>query len=182
MPESAFLAIPEVSSERREYIPIGFMQPDVLASNKLRLIPNATLFHFGILHSAMHMAWVRVVSGRLESRFQWSIKLVYNNYPWPQDVTDEKRQRLQAAAQGVLDARALFPDSTLADLYDPNAMPPALRRAHDALDRAVDRCYRQQPFTNERQRLGFLFGLYEQLIAPLASRLPRRRVPRPRAT
>lgn len=120
------------------------------------------------------MAWVRTVGGRLESRFQYSIKLTYNNYPWPQNPTDAQTQRVEAAAQGVLDARARFPDASLADLYDPNAMPAALWQAHDDLDRAVDRCYRAQPFTSERQRLEFLFALYEQLTAPLNAS-PRRR-------
>src|SRR5438876_1117204 len=122
----------------------------------------------------MHMTWMRQVAGRLESRYQYSGTIVYNTFPWPQDVSDEKRQRVESATQGVLDARAQFPDATLADLYDPNAMPAALRRAHDALDRAVDRCYRAQPFDSERQRLEFLFNLYEQLIAPLAPRPARR--------
>lgn len=176
IPSAPFLLIPKVSSERRAYIPIGFMDPETMVSDLVFVMPHATLFHFGIISSAMHMTWVRQVCGRLKSDFRYSAKLVYNNYPWPQDVSEVHRGRVQSAAQGVLDARAAFPDATLADLYDPNAMPPALRRAHDALDRAVDRCYRQQPFTSERQRLEFLFSLYEQLITPLAaSSRPRRR-------
>jgi hypothetical protein len=119
---------------------------------------------------------MKTVCGRLESRFRYSNSLVYNNYPWPQHVTNVQRQRVEEAAQGVLDARAQFPNATLADLYDPNAMPAPLRRAHEQLDRAVDRCYRAQPFTSERQRLEYLFGLYEQLTAPLAA--PARRTRR----
>jgi hypothetical protein len=105
---------------------------------------------------------------------------VYNNFPCPQDVSDAQRQRVDRTAQDVLDARAQFPDATLADLYDPNAMPAVLRNAHTALDRAVDACYRRQPFTSERQRLEFLFALYEQLVAPMAPtpRARRRRAPR----
>ena len=115
------------------------------------------------------MAWVRQVCGRLESRYRYSNKLVYNNYPWPESPTEKQKQAVEDAAQGVLDAREEFlkAGSTLADLYDPLAMPPKLVKAHAALDRAVDRCYRAQPFTSERQRMEFLFGLYERLTAPL---------------
>ncbi|OQA24766.1 MAG: hypothetical protein BWY59_02054 [Verrucomicrobia bacterium ADurb.Bin345] len=167
MPSGPYLAIPEVSSQRRLYIPLGFVQPDVLSSNKLRILPAATFYHFGILSSAMHMAWVRLVTGRLKSDFQYSVKLVYNNFPWPESTTDKQRAVVEAAAQAVLDARTEFPGVTLADLYDPLTMPPKLMQAHAKLDHAVDRCYRSQPFTNDRQRVEFLFGLYEKLTAPL---------------
>ena len=176
-PTSRYLAIPTLSSERRPYIPMALLPPTTIASNQIYVLPSAMLWHLGVLHSAMHMAWIRQVCGRLETRYRYSNAIVYNNYPWPQDVTDAQRERVESAAQGVLDARGQFADSTLADLYDPNAMPPLLRRAHEALDRAVDRCYRAQPFTTERQRLEFLFALYERLIAPLA---PARRAPRRR--
>jgi len=172
-PTQRYLIVPSVSSENRPYIPMGFLNANVIASNLCLTIPGASLYHFGVLTSAMHMAWVRQVCGRLKSDYRYSAKLVYNNYPWPQEVTDARRQRVEESAQAVLDARAQFPDSTLADLYDPNAMPTALRRAHSQLDTAVDRCYRPQPFTSERQRLEYLFGLYEQLIAPLTA-TPRR--------
>jgi hypothetical protein len=115
----------------------------------------------------MHMAWMRQVCGRLESRYRYSNSLVYNNYPWPENPTDKQRSAVEAAAQAVLDARKEFPDATLADLYDPLTMPPKLAQTHAELDRAVDRCYRAQPFTNERQRVEFLFALYEKLTAPL---------------
>jgi hypothetical protein len=174
-PDTDYLAIPEVSSERREYVPIAFVSSDVICSNKIQFVPDATLFHFGVLSSRMHMAWMRLVCGLLESRYSYSNSLVYNNFPWPQEVTDAQRQRVEDAAQGVLDARAEFPDATLADLYDPNSMPQALRRAHTTLDRAVDACYRRNRFDNERQRLEYLFNLYEQLIAPLAAGAPRQR-------
>jgi hypothetical protein len=117
----------------------------------------------------MHMAWVRQVCGRLKSDYRYSAKLVYNNYPWPDPVTDGQRSAVESAAQGVLDARLAHPGSTLADLYDPLTMPADLARAHAALDRAVDRCYRPQPFPDERRRFEYLFGLYEKLVAPLVS-------------
>ncbi|MGB8661582.1 MAG: type IIL restriction-modification enzyme MmeI, partial [Candidatus Acidiferrum sp.] len=128
---------------------------------------EASLLTFGILSSAMHMAWVRQVTGRLESRFQYSGKIVYNNYPWPEALTTKQRGTVETAAQVVLDARKQFPAATLADLYDPLAMPPALVKAHSDLDRAVDLCYRPQPFQNDRQRVEHLFALYEKLTAPL---------------
>ncbi|HUY14883.1 MAG TPA: DNA methyltransferase [Terriglobia bacterium] len=167
MPTDSYLVIPEVSSERRNYIPIGFIEPDVLASNLVKIFPHATLYHFGILSSAMHMAWVRQVCGRLESRYRYSAKLVYNNYPWPEAPSAKQCAAVEAAAQAVLDARKEFPDTTLADLYDPLSMPPALVKAHANLDRAVDLCYRPQRFESDRQRVEHLFALYEKLTAPL---------------
>ena len=167
MPVGDYLLIPEVSSERRHYIPMGFMGPDVLCSNLVKLMPAANLYHFGVLGSTMHMAWVRHVAGRLKSDYRYSAKLVYNNYPWPQDVSDAKRQVVEAAAQAVFDARGAYPDASLADLYDPLAMPAKLSKAHAKLDRAVDRCYRSQPFPNERNRVEYLFNLYQKLTAPL---------------
>src|SRR5208283_3335529 len=126
-------------------------------------------FHFGVLTSAIHMAWVKFVCGRLESRYRYSNKLVYNNFPWPQSATDKQRAAVEAKAQAVLDARQQFPDATLADLYDPLAMPPALAKAHAELDRAVDLCYRREPFESERKRVEFLFARYEKLTAPLVA-------------
>ena len=124
----------------------------------------------------MHMAWVRQVCGRLESRYRYSNTLVYNNYPWPAAVTDKQRAAVEFAAQDVLDSRAKFPTATLADLYDPLAMPADLLKAHQELDHAVDRCYRPEPFTSDRQRVEYLFALYEQLTAPLAAAMkPKRR-------
>lgn len=164
-----FLAIPEVSSERRDYIPIAMLDQTWMCSNKIRHLFDASIYQFGVLHSAMHMSWVNTVSGRLKSDYQWSIKLVYNNFPWPEDVTDAKRGKVEAAAQAVLDARENHPGSTLADLYDPLAMPKDLRDAHAKLDRAVDRCYRSQPFPDERRRFEHLFAMWERLTAPLAA-------------
>ena len=167
-PTVPFLVIPEVSSERRYYIPMAFMSPEeAVCSNKVRLLPSATLYHFGVLTSAMHMDWMRHVTGRLKSDYQYSVKLVYNNFPWPTEVADKKKAAVEAAAQAVLDVRAKYTTSTLADLYDPTTMPPDLVKAHADLDRAVDRCYRAAPFTSDRQRVEFLFALYETIAAPL---------------
>ncbi|MEQ1903595.1 MAG: type IIL restriction-modification enzyme MmeI [Pirellulaceae bacterium] len=115
----------------------------------------------------MPMVWMRTVCGRMKSDYSYSNTIVYNNFPWPQDVTDKQREKVEAAAQHVLDVRAEFPESTLADLYDPLTMPPKLAKAHAALDRAVDQCYRSKPFDNERQRVEFLFDLYQKITQPL---------------
>jgi hypothetical protein len=176
-PHSTYLVVPEVSSERRAYIPMAMIDPDVICSNTTQFIPDATPYHFGVLTSAMHMAWVKRVAGRLESRFRYSNSLVYNNFPWPVNPTDAQRRRIEENAQAILDARGQFPDSTLSELYDPLFMPPVLLHAHQQLDRAVERCYRAEPFANDQARVEFLFGLYEQLTAPLlpAARRTRRR-------
>ncbi|HRT05837.1 MAG TPA: N-6 DNA methylase [Kiritimatiellia bacterium] len=164
-PDSNFLAIPEVSSERRKYLPIGYMEPDTIVSNKLWILPGATLYHFGILTSAMHMAWMRQVTGRLEMRYQYSGSIVYNTFPWPEKIADERKAEIERLAQAVLDERAkhLEKGATLADLYDPVTMPPGLAKAHAALDRAVDRAYRSAPFETERARVEHLFALYQSL-------------------
>lgn len=167
MPKSAYVVVPEVSSERRLYIPIGFLTPETLCSNLVKLVPNATLYHFGVLTSLMHMEWVRYVCGRLESRYRYSNTLVYNNFPWPQNLTPAQLKTIEEKAQEVLDARTQFPGNTLADLYDPLTMPPALLKAHQELDKAVDVAYRKQPFTSERERIEFLFAEYQRLTAPL---------------
>lgn len=171
IPSKPYLVIPEVSSERRRYIPIGYVSPETLSSNKLRIVPDATAYQFGVLTSAMHMAWVNRVTGRLKSDYQYSVKLVYNNFPWPESPTDKQKAEVEAKAQAVLDARAKFPDSTLADLYDPLSMPAALAKAHGDLDRAVDACYGKRKFGGDRERVEFLFGLYEKLTAPLTAGL-----------
>lgn len=168
-PSSRFLLVPKVSSERRLYLPIGFMPPSVIVSGSALAVPGANLFHFGVLSSLMHMAWMRQVCGRLESRYQYSVNIVYNNFPWPQAVSDRQRGVVEACAQEVLDTRESFKGQTLADLYDPLAMPKALRDAHKDLDRAVDKCYRGAPFTSERQRVEYLFDLYQRLTAPLTA-------------
>jgi hypothetical protein len=168
-PQAEFLVIPQHTSENRKYIPFGYFDPKWIVHNSCSAIPNASRYHFGVLSSNMHMAWVRQVCGRIKSDYRYSTRLVYNNFPWPQDVSDKQRKRVEEAGQGVLDARSAFPDSTLADLYDPVAMPAKLAKAHGELDRAVDLAYRPQPFASERQRVEYLFGLYEKLIAPLAA-------------
>jgi hypothetical protein len=162
-----YLALPEVSSERRNVIPIAFLTSDVVCGNKLRLMPNAGLWEFGVMTSSMHMAWVRQVSGRLKSDYQYSIKLVYNNFPWPESLTEAQKKAVEAKAQAVLDVRVEFPDATLADLYDPLIMPPKLLKAHTELDRAVEKCYRSKPFKSDRERVEFLFELYQKYTAPL---------------
>lgn len=176
--ETDYLLVPSVSSERREYIPMGFMPRDVIASNLCLIVPFATPYHFGALTSAMHMAWVRQVCGRLKSDYRYSAKLVYNNFPWP-NPTPKQRARVEEKARGVLAAREphLPPQgrATLADLYDPLSMPKELLRAHLELDKAVERCYRAKPFHSDRERVEHLFRLYEQLTAPLLPVSPRRR-------
>jgi hypothetical protein len=231
-PDSDYLAIPEVSSERRAYIPIAFLSRDVICSNKIQFVPDAELFHFGVLNSAMHMAWVRAVCGRLKSDYSYSNTIVYNNFPWPElpaatyksDGTDirlseaarlrgiteqgerrngaqgehgndaqaarvhdaqgqKHRAAIEAAAQAVLDARAQFPDATLADLYDPLTMPPALVKAHAALDKAVDAAYlaaekaagRKPPrLDTDAERVAFLFQRYQALTSLLPAEKPRK--------
>lgn len=174
-PNSKYLLIPIVSSERRNYIPIGYMSKDVVVSNACFTLPNATLYHFGVLTSQMHMDWMRYVCGRLKSDYRYSNTLVYNNFPWPQNPTAAQIKAIEEKAQAVLDTRAQFPGNTLADLYDPITMPPALLKSHQALDKAVDAAYRKQPFASERERIEYLFAEYQRLTAPLLPRAKARR-------
>ncbi|MDO8738218.1 class I SAM-dependent DNA methyltransferase [Candidatus Deferrimicrobium sp.] len=165
-PSKSFLLVPKVSSENRIFLPIGFVVPEIIALGTTLIVPDAELFHFGVLSSTMHMAWMRAVCGRLESRYQYSAGIVYNNFPWPES-TEAQRRAIEAAAQGVLDARAIFPGSTLADLYDPVTTPPELARAHADLDKAVDKAYGRTAFASEMERVAFLFERYEALTRPL---------------
>ncbi|MDE0280753.1 MAG: class I SAM-dependent DNA methyltransferase [Gammaproteobacteria bacterium] len=165
LPSSDFLVIPEVSSERREYVPVGYLKPPVIPSNQLLVVENATLPIFALVISAMHMAWLRHVGGRLKSDYRYSGGLVYNTFPLP--PKDADLSKLEPLAQAVLDARAAHPGTTLADLYDPDLMPPNLRRVHQALDRAVDRLYRRSGFASERERVQHLFMEYEKMLEPL---------------
>ena len=176
-PITNYLLVPGVSSEKRDYTPIGFLTPDTIASNLVFTVPNATFYHFGVLTSAMHMAWLRYVCGRLKSDYRYSKDIVYNNFPWPTQPSEEARQVVEAAAQAVLDARAAHPGSTLADLYDPLAMPPDLRAAHRTLDARVERLYRAKKFAHDTERVQHLFERYAELSAPLApaAPTPRRR-------
>ena len=161
-PTKSYVAIPTVSSVRRSYLPCAFLDPEVIASNQLYVLPGASPYHFGVIQSSMHNAWIKYVCGRLKSDFRYSASIVYNNFPWPQQASEAQKSAVEAAAQGVLDARAQFPGSSLADLYDPLTMPPALLKAHQALDKAVDKCYRPQPFTSDAKRVEYLFELYEE--------------------
>ena len=163
-PASQYLIVPKVSSERRAFIPIGFLAPDIVSSDLNFIIENVSLFHFGILSSTMHMAWMRYVGGRLESRYRYSKDIVYNNFPWPDAPKQAKINAIEKAAQAVLDARAQFPNSTLADLYDPNTMPLVLIKAHTQLDKAVDSAYGCKSGIPELERMSFLFGMYKNLI------------------
>lgn len=175
-PESDYVLIPSTTSENRKYIPMGFFGKDDIANNSCHIIPNGGLFHFGILMSTMHMAWVKSVCGRLESRLRYSNEIVYTNYPWPENPTEKQIKAIEEAAQKVLDTRLEFPNSTLADLYDPLTMPPVLVKAHNELDKAVDLAYRPQPFTGEANRMVYLFDLYEKYTADLFTKeKPKRR-------
>lgn len=166
-PQKPYIALPRVSSMRRDYIPIDILSERIIAGDKVYTIEGGSLFLFGNIISMMHIAWMKYTAGRMKSDFSYSNQITYNNYPFPQAVTEVQRQRVESAAQAVLDVRASFPGSSLADLYDPLTMPPALVKAHQALDKAVDLCYRPQPFTNELSRIEFLFNLYEQYTQPL---------------
>ena len=174
-PNTEYLLFPKVSSERRRYVPLGFLPPEVVANGSSLVVPGASIYHFGVLSSAMHISWMKSVCGRMKSDFQYSATIVYNNYPWPEAVSEAQKAAVEKAAQAVLDARAQFPSSTLADLYDPTTMPPALAKAHADLDRSVDRCYRKDPFPNDRARVEHLFSLYEKLTAPLVAVKPKKR-------
>jgi hypothetical protein len=166
-PESDYILIPIHSSENRRFIPMGFFPKDVIVSNSCSAIPNATIYHFGVITSTMHMAWMRQVCGRIKSDYRYSINLVYNNFPWPEQPKVEQIKRVEKAAQAILDARNLYINCTLADLYDPLSMPKELIDAHTELDKAVDRCYRPALFTTGLNRLEFLFGLYKKYTEPL---------------
>lgn len=173
MPKGHYVVIPEVSSEKRRYIPIGYLDDSKLCSNKLRLVPSATLFIFGVLESNVHMAWMRCVCGRLKSDYDYSIKIVYNNFPWPAP-TEQQKAKIEQTAQAILDARALYPDSSLADLYDELTMPPELRKAHQANDRAVMDAYGfikgTAARTSESACVAELMKLYQQKISAAQSK------------
>lgn len=175
IPTEPYMVIPEVSSERRAYIPMGYLTPDMLASNKLRILPSANLWYFGVLQSRMHMAWTRYVTGRLKSDFQYSVKIVYNNFPWTLKATEAEKDAVAKAAQGVLDARAKFPKATFADLYDPATMPPELLKAHERLDRTVDAAYRYTGTPDDGARVAFLFDMYRRLTSLFAEPVKKAR-------
>jgi len=168
-PNTPYLIIPSVSSENRRYVPIGYIQPEVIATNATQIIPNATLYEFGVITSNVHMAWMRIVAGRLKSDYRYSSTIVYNTFPWP-TVTEEQKEFIANTAQGILDARALYPDSSLADLYDELTMPVELRKAHQANDIAVMKAYGmikkvdgKDTFLTESETVARLFEMYQEL-------------------
>ena len=169
VPDCAFLIVPQTSSERRDYVPIGWLEPPTIPSEKLRLLLNASLADFALLTSIMHMDWMRAVTGRMKSDYMYSVGVVYNTFPTPPGFAsgNANLSKLEPLAQAVLDARTAHPDATLDDLYDPNLMPPNLRRAHQALDRAVDKLYRRTGFASERERVDHLFMLYKEMRTSL---------------
>ena len=162
-PTTEYIIVPSHSSENRRYIPIGFEKPDVICGNANLLIPNATLYEFGVLTSNVHMAWVRLVCGRLEMRYRYSNTVVYNNFPWC-NPTDEQKAKIEQTAQAILDARAKYPDCSLADLYDELTMPPELRKAHQENDKAVMQAYGFSKDTTESEIVAALFKMYERLV------------------
>ena len=166
-PENDFLVIPKVSSERRKYVPIAYLPSSVIINNTASALPNANLWYFGIITSQMHMTWLKYTCGRMKSDYIYSIQIVYNNYPWPKEPSDKNKKAVETKAQKILDVRTEFPESSLADLYDPLTMPPKLVKAHQELDKAVDLCYRPQAFNNETARIEFLFDLYNEYTMPL---------------
>jgi hypothetical protein len=165
-PTNSYILIPKVSSEKRDYVPIGIVSPDVIVSGSAQFLSPIHLADFAIVTSAIHMSWMRTTGGRTKSDYQYTNTLVYNTFPWP-EISPTQEAKISELAQAVLDARAAWPDSTLADLYDPDLMPPNLRKAHQTLDLAVDKLYRKTPFASERERVEHLFGLYEKMVAPL---------------
>jgi hypothetical protein len=169
MPKTSYLVIPKVSSEKRKYIPIGFLTPSTLTSDLVFIVPNASLYHFCILTSNVHMAWVRVVCGRFGTGYRYSKDIVYNNFPWP-DATDAQKAIVEGLAQAVLDTRALYPDNSLADLYDPLTMPLRLLRAHQELDRTVMRLYGLSvKDTTEADIVAMLMGRYQDIVTRAAA-------------
>ena len=177
IPQTPFLAIPKVSSERRAYIPIAYLEPPIIPSDLVFVLPNASLWLFGILTSRMHMAWLRIIGGKLKSDYRYSIGIVYNTFPLP-SLTQENKTKLDGLAEKVLEARRAFPDSSLADLYDNLTMPSELRKAHQALDIAVEKLYRAEPFLEDRERVEYLLTQYEAVTSPLlalAQQKPKRK-------
>ncbi len=168
-PKSTYILIPKVSSENRQYIPIGFYPPSIIASGSCLIIPKADLYTFGVLTSAMHMTWMRYVCGRLESRYQYSASIVYNNFPWTNGISKSKKNAVEKAAQKIIDIRQeyLRSDNSLAKLYDTSKMPDELLKAHQLLDKAVDKCYRDTPFTTDTKRIEFLFDLYDSYTSEM---------------
>lgn len=174
-PKGRYILVPRHSSERREYIPLGFLEPKIICGDSNLCIPDADLYVFGVLTSKMHMAWVKYVCGRLESRYRYTNQVVYNNYPWPDAPTEKQKATIEEAAKAVLEARSGYENSSLADLYDPLAMPPELRRAHARLDNAVDAIYGKKNLSSDADRVAYLFDLYQKYTTLLpVSEKPKR--------
>lgn len=163
-PKSEYIGIPLNTSGNRIYIPFAYLSKNVIANNTMSVIENSSIFHFGILTSIMHMVWVKYICGRIKSDYRYSNELVYNNYPFPKDVSEKQKLAVEEKAQNILDIRASFADCSLADLYDPLAMPPNLKKAHQDLDKAVDSCYGTKSFKTDKERIEFLFELYEEYL------------------
>jgi len=173
-PDSDYVFIPLTSSENRDYIPMGFFTKDSISNNTASIIPNATLYHFGILTSKIHMDWMRYVCGRLKSDYRYSNEIVYNNFPFPLEVSEKQKADIEALAQKILDARAEFPDSSLVDLYNPLTMPPRLLKAHETIDKAVDKLYRKEGFKSDTERVAHLFELNQKLTSLVVDELKKR--------
>ena len=173
--DNPILVIPRVSSEKRKYIPLAFLNSTYIVNDRCTFINDATLFHFGVLSSLMHMTWTKLVCGRMKSDYNYSNSIVYNNFPWAENPTQKKKDAVKKYAQEVIDVRLQFSDNSLADLYDPLTMPPALVKAHQKLDKAVDLCYRPQPFKNESGRIKFLFELYDTYTSGLFAKKKTKR-------
>jgi hypothetical protein len=180
-PDSGYLAIPKTSSENRDYIPIGFLDSSVIASTELFMLPKAGEYEFGILTSEMHMAWLRAVCGRLKSDYRYSAKLVYNNFPWPNQITESQKKRVVEASRRVMEERKKMIDgvASFATIYDPMYMPGDLLKAHKELDLAVDKCYRGMKFNSEREKVEFLFKEYQSITAPIMTTTKRKRAKSP---
>lgn len=163
-PKNEYIGIPLNTSGNRTYIPFGYFTENVISNNTMSVVADSSLFHFGVLTSIMHMTWVKFVCGRIKSDYRYSNELVYNNYPFPTNISEKNKKAVEDKAQTVLDIRAEFTDSSLADLYDPLAMPPKLKKAHQELDKAVDKCYTTKSFKNDKERIEFLFELYKTYI------------------
>lgn len=159
-----YILVPRVSSERRKYIPLGFFTAETIVNDSVQIIPNGTLYEFAIIHSTMHNDWMRLVGGRLKQDYRYSGTLIYNTFPWPKNIGSQRRAVIEELAKNILRIRAQYPDKTLATLYDPDSMPENLLEAHEALDRAVEKLYRDAPFRDSTERVEYLFKLYEKLI------------------
>ena len=172
-PDSEYIIVPRHSSQSRRYIPFGFVSPEIVVNDAVQIIPNAKMYHFGIMMSNIHMAWTRAVCGRIKSDYRYSKDIVYNNFPWP-EPTAQQRQKIEQTAQAILDARTLYPDSSLADLYDELTMPPELRKAHRLNDMAVMEAYGfakgSEAYRNEAACVAELMKLYQKKVEEIENR------------